>query len=391
MLKKMLCLLLAVLLCPAALAEDSGAGMLSYRELADWAAPFIARARDSQTLNNPADSLTADGYEYIYDFATLYADTPAMSPDTIVSAVVLSDASENGPRHVNVGCAMSVVLDGFYTENPELAGSDEAAVLYAVDLLPEAAYWGQVNRDGQRVQTIQYAVHEQMASGSDGYCDAGVIYTMLDNRVSAVRVYGLENRIPLETVNRTMYTLLVTGLDKSYVQVPFSYDGGALAVFGEEDLAFSGLNLLTLTPESAISLLGEPMSDTWMNNGDAGYIRVQAFAGCEVTYLFNKARTEGRVYMLRIAEDGLEGPRGLRIGDSFSSVYNRFRNGEGDFLDEMTEMLYGEEGGAFGKAEYGYNADATLIYAFPLADGRRVTLEMSFAVMELAELMLFVD
>lgn len=392
MLKKMLCLLLAVLLCPlAALAEDSGAELLSYKELASWAEPYIARARNAQPLNTPADTLTEDGYAYIYDFATLYADTPALSPDTIVNAVVLTTSGENGPRSVNVGSAMSVVLEAYYTENPDLAGTDEAAVLYTVDLLPEAAHWAQVNRDGQRVQTIQYAVHEQMASGSDGYSDAGIIYTMADNRVSAVRVYGLESRIPLETVNLVMYAALRTSLEKDYVQAPFSYDGEALAAFGEEDLVFSGMNLLTLTPDEAVALLGEPLSDTWMDNGDAGYIRVQTFASCEVTYLFNKARTEGTVYMFLLTADGLEGPRNVRIGDSFSGVYNRFRNGEGEYREDGTETLYGEGSDTFGQAYYGYNADATLTYGFTLADGRKVVLWMDFAAMELAELMLYVD
>lgn len=391
MLKKMLCLLLAVLLCPAALAEDSGADMLSYRELADWAAPFIARARDSRPLNNPADSMTEDGYSYQYDFATLYADTPVLGPDTVISAVVLNDPSENGPRHVNVGSSLSFVLDSFYTENTELAGTREAAVLYTVDRLPEAAHWAQVNRDGQRVQTIQYAVHEQMASGSDGYCDAGIIYTMEDHRVSAVRVYGLESRIPLKSVNLVMYAAMRTGLKKEYVQAPFSYAGDTLTIFGQEDLSFSGINLLTLTPDTAAALLGTPMTDIWMDNGDSGCIRVQTFHHCELTYLFNRTRTEGRVYMLLITGDGLEGPRGIRIGDSFSSVYNRFRHGEGEFLDNGAELLYGDGSAPFGKADYSGNAGAVLTYGIILEDGRRAVLEMDFAAMELTELMLYID
>ena len=392
MLKKMLCLLLAVLLCPVmALAEDFSAGTLSCRELTDWAESYIARALTSQPMNDPADSLTADGYEFVYTFATLYADTPIMSADTVVNAVVLNDSDEFGPRNVCVGDAMSVVLGAYYTENELLAGSEEAAVLYTLDLLPESAQWAQVNRDGQRVHTIQYAVHEQMATGGDGYSDMGVIYTMLENRVSAVRVYGLDRRISLNAVNDLMYTVMTAALEESYVQVPFSYDGTELNAFAEADLTFSGMNFLSLTPEAAVAALGEPMADTWMDNGDAGYIRIQTFGECEITYLFNRERTQGSVYMLVITADGLEGPRGVRIGDTFSSVYNRFRNGEGEYQEDNTEVLYGEETASFGKAEYGYDASALLRYGFMLENGKQVLMQLDFSIMELAEIMIWIN
>ena len=196
--KKMLCVLLVLLLCPMlALAEESVAEPLSYQELVSWAEGYLARAKESTPLNDPANALTPDGYEFVYDFATLYADTPDMSSDTALNAVVLTIDMENGPRSVNVDNAMSVVLDAYYNENAMLEGTKEAAVLYTMDLMPASAAWGQVLRDGQRVQTIQYGVHEQLATGGEGYTDAGVIYTMLENRVTAVRVYGLNSRSTL--------------------------------------------------------------------------------------------------------------------------------------------------------------------------------------------------
>ena len=393
MMKKMLCLLLVLALCPVmALAEESLAETLTYQELTAWAADYLARALTAAPLNDPAESHTDDGYEFIYDFATIYADSPVMSSDTVVTAVVLTTDGEPGPRGVSVNSAMSAVLDAYYNENPDLLGTEESAVLYTVDVLPGHAAWGQVLREGQRVQTIQYAVHEQLATGGEGYSDAGVIYTMAENRVSAVRVYGLASRVTLQQVNDVLYGLTTLAKEQSYAQVPFSYNGADLAVFSEEDLAFSGMDFLTLTPEAAIALLGEPASDTWMDNGEDGYIRVQHFAKCEVTYLFNREQTEGTVYMVRIFEDGLEGPRAVRCGDAFSSVYNRFRNGEGEYDDTGVEMLYGENGvGSFGKATYGVDASAALRYGFTLEDGRKVVLQLDFTTMVLSQIMLFVD
>ena len=391
--KKLLCLALCVLLLPiAALAEESTAPLLSVNELMAWAEGYIARARAEKPLNDPSQHLTPDGYEYVYTFATLYGDTPNMSPDTIFSTVVLTADDENGPRNVNVGNAMAVVIDAYYTENPHLLGTREAAALYAVDTLPESAQWGQVLRDGQRVQTIQYGVHEQYATGGEGYTDMGVIYTMADNRVSAIRVYGLNSRVDLDAVNSAMYSVMVTALEKAYAQVPFSYDGATLEKFSAKDLIFSGIDLLSLTPEKAIARFGEPMSDTWVDNGEEGYIRVQLFDGCEAIYLFNEARTEGRLYMLVITGTELEGPRAVRVGDSFASVYNRFRHGEGEYQDNDVEILYGAEAqGDFGAAYYGYDASATLRYGVVLEDGRRVILQTEYDVMDCTEIMLTVE
>ncbi len=391
--KKMLCVLLALLLCPViSLAEDSAAGMLTSQELQDWAQACIDRAWKTEPANIPADSQTIDGYEYVYEFATLYADTPVLSEDTVISTILITSDMEDGPRGVGIADGLDDVLAAYYSENPTLLGTRENAVLYAVDALPASAAWGQVLRDGQRVQTVQYAVHDQLAAGGEGYTDMGVIYTMAENRVSAVRVYGLSSRLTQEDVSGMMFTVMTDALADSYAMVPYSRNGAELAIFAENDLTFSGIELLTLTPDKAIEVLGEPMSDQWVDNGDSGYIRKQVFQQCELTWLFNEERTQGSLYMLYISADGLEGPRAVRIGDTFSSVYSRFRNGEGVYEEDGTEKLYGENGvGSFGKAAYGADASATLRYGFDAADGRKVTLHMEFTLMELAEIMITVE
>ncbi len=390
--KKRLRLPLVLTRCPLlACAEDSAANMLSCDELAGWAKGYIERAYAAEPLNVPSESETPDGYAYIYEFATLYADTPVLGADTSVNAIVVTSEEEKGPRDVGVNSALSDVLAAYYTENAALTGSKESAVLYAADMLPDSAAWGQVLRDGQRIRTVQYAAHEQMATGGEGYSDAGVIYTMVENRVSAIRVYGLNSRITGEEVSAVLFTLMMEALENDYAQVPFSYDGAELAVFSPADMIFSGLDFLTVTPENAIAALGEPMDDQWVENGDDGYIRVLTFPACEMTWLFNEGRTEGRVYMLRTAADGLEGPRAVRVGDTFASVYNRFRNGEGEYQEDGTEALYAHEDGSFGSAVYGTDASATLRYGFTAPDGRQVVLQLHFTVMELTEILLYCE
>lgn len=391
--KKMFCLLLALLLCPLCVqAEDSAADVLTYAEMMAWAEGLIQRARESAPLNDPSEDATADGYEYVYEFATLYGDSPVLSDDTEFNAVVLTADGETDLRGLRVGDALDAVLAAYYSENETLLGSREVAVLYVADELPEAARWAQVNRDGQRVSTVQYAVHEQLPSGGEGYSDAGVIYTMTENRVSAIRVYGLNSRITLDAVNDVVYNALLADLAEDYAQVPFSYVGTDLSPLGEEDMVFSGLDFLHMTAEEAEAALGGAMEDAWVENGDEGWIRIQTFADCTLTWLYDANRTAEQVYMLKITADGLEGPRAVRMGDTFSSVYNRIRNGEGEYQEDGSEVLYGTEGeGAFGVADYGYDASATLRYGFTLADGRTVTLRLDFEVMTLTGICLYID
>lgn len=390
--KSVVVLLLALLLalpCLAA-AEESAADTLTMAEVTEWTERYRERALASKPLNTPKESLTSDGYEFIYDFATIYAEKATLKADTVINAVVITSPEEEGPRGVCVDDSMQVVLSAFYNENPELQGTRSGAVLYMIDLLPDALQWGEVQRDGQRVETIQYAVHDQLTTGGDGYTDAGVIFTMQDGTVSAIRVYGTESRIGMDEVYGMRSYMQSAALVTDYQQVPFSYDGAALEKFHGGDLVFSGIDFAALTPEEALALLGDPIGDEWMEDGDNGFTRMMSFPNCEITFEYDMNKENPEIYMLLLVTDGIEGPRAVRIGDTFSQVFNRFRNGEGAFDGVSREVLYGDEiTGEFGMAEYGMDASAALRYGLVLEDGRYVVLHLTFTAMELSEVMLY--
>ena len=390
-LMKMLSLLTALLLAVlpvCVLAEESEADTLLLGELTEWAERYKERAMMSEPLNDPKASLTEEGYEFIYDFATLYADKAVMKDDTVISAVVVTSPEEEGPRGVKVDDTLTVATAAFYNENAELRGSRDSALLYLIDLLPESLQWAEIQRDGQRVETIQYAVHEQMTTGGDGYTDAGLILTMQDGTVSAIRVYGLDSRITFDEVYEVRSRMRASAMADDYVQVPFSYDGASLAKFSGEDLVFSGMEFTALTPEYAAMLLGEPLSDSWVQDGETT-IRTMTFADCELTFL-EGADGKAEIYMFLLTSGGVEGPRAVRVGDTFAEVFNRFRNGEGAFDGVSREVLYGsEESGEFGVAEYGSDASVTLRYGLVLEEGERVVLHMTFTEMVLSEVMLY--
>lgn len=396
MMKKCVALFLAlmmVLSLTTAVAE-SDADALDYDELMDWAEGFKTRALAAGApLNDPTEeaAYTEDGYAFVYDFATLYMDRPEMTADSVLQAVVVYSPEEQGPRGTGVDQLSSEVLNAFYNENDDLQGDSSFAALYVSDTMPAGALWGWVQRDGQRIETIQYAVHEQLSSGGDGYTDCGLVYTLSDNLVAAIRAYGLNETISADEVRSNLDAVQEVSEKTEYAQVPTSINGSELEMFDRDDLIFSGLDFLSLTPEEAEARLGAAQEDDWMED-EGAYLRSMEFASCTMTFSYDAQKQNPTLEMLSIDMDGLEGPRCVRIGDTLSSVISRFRNGEGDYDGVSREVLYGDgENAPYGLAEYGDDATAGLWYAAKLEDGRTVVLSMSFEQMYLSDITLYVD
>lgn len=396
MMKKCVALFLAlmmVLSLTTAVAE-SDADALDYDELMDWAEGFKTRALAAGApLNDPTEeaAYTEDGYAFVYDFATLYMDRPEMTADSVLQAVVVYSPEEQGPRGTGVDQLSSEVLNAFYNENNDLQGDSSFAALYVSDTMPAGALWGWVQRDGQRIETIQYAVHEQLSSGGDGYTDCGLVYTLSDNLVAAIRAYGLNETISADEVRSNLDAVQEVSEKTEYAQVPTSINGSELEMFDRDDLIFSGLDFLSLTPEEAEARLGAAQEDDWMED-EGAYLRSMEFASCTMTFSYDAQKQNPTLEMLSIDMDGLEGPRCVRIGDTLSSVISRFRNGEGDYDGVSREVLYGDgENAPYGLAEYGDDATAGLWYAAKLEDGRTVVLSMSFEQMYLSDITLYVD
>lgn len=394
MLKRMLCLFFVLMLLPLwpALAEENSGEILTLEELRAWVDGYKARALATQPLNDPAaaESLSEDGYMFVYEFATLYMDGPEMTEDSEIQALVVYSSDEAGLRGVRVDDSTELVLAAYYTENPDLIGSRDEALLYAVNLMPEGVYIGRLHRDGQRIQVIDYAVYEQPSTGGDGYMDAGIMYTVQDNNVTAIRAYGLNSRFGAQDVDAALAEARQLGDEASYSKVYTSYVGSELEPFNSEDLLFAGMDFANLTPEEAIEALGEPQEDVWQEDA-GGYMRRMQFASCDVTFVYDMAREKGHVVNMMIDTDLLEGPRSVRVGDTLSSVLNRFLNGEGAY-DNGREPLYGsEESGDYGLLEYRTDASFALYYGTHSEEGTPVTMYLNFDQQYLLEILLVVN
>ena len=394
MIKRILCLLFVLALLPVlpAVAEETSADILTLEELLQWAESYKLRALESTPINDPyaEESYTDDGYEFIYDFVTLYMDGPELTADSVVQGLVVTSEEEEGLRGVRVWDTAQDVLNAYYTENPDLVGNREQALIYAVDLMPGGGYIAMLHRDGQRIQVIDYVVHEQAATGADGYTDAGLIYTIQDNNVLAIRAYGLDSRFLDGDVSMALENAREIAAENTYSMVFSSYVGSELEPFDTEDMRFSGIDFPSLTPEDAITVLGEPQEDVWLDN-DGSYLRTMQFVSCEITFAYDGAQQNPRVRNMLIDTDLLEGPRSVRVGDTVASVLNRFRNGEGE-SDGFREVLYGDEAtDSYGVAEYGVGVSAVLRYGATSQDGVPVVMYLNFEQLYLKEILLLVN
>lgn len=204
MLKNALCAVLACMMLPAVAGAVETEGKITMEELTAWTDNYHERAMASAPLNDPTDpaAFSEDGYALIYDFAYIYADRPEMTADTVINAIVLWSEEEVGPRGVRVDQDIQQALTFFYNENETLDGSWESALLYISDLMPEEAGFGTLLRDGQRIGVVQYSVFEGLEEG--GYSDAGLLLTVQDGVISAVRVYGLNGVATEEEVKAAL-------------------------------------------------------------------------------------------------------------------------------------------------------------------------------------------
>ena len=377
----LLLILLGLCWCRGAQAE----GILTLDELLGWAEGYRDIAQGSAPLNNPADpdAASEEGVAFVYDFATLYLD--GTGEKSGLCGLALVDPAQYGPHMTRCGMTAEEVMGCFRNDNAALIGSHEQAVLYLVDRAEGGVWWGQVNRDGQRIDEIFYCALAPLGDGL--YSDAGVAYTLTGGVVTAIRAWGLGASIELRQAEASAQQAAHIRDDESWRPAPVSLNGLELTAFGSADLSFSGLHFPDTSPEQAAGVLGS-YTESYMEDG-SGYLRVMTFAKCELTYVCDSRKRNPVLAMLQITGAGLEGPRAVRVGDELNSVITRFRFGEGEY-NGTTEVLYGITGEVpFGVAEYSGKGAAVLRYAMEAEDGGSIVLVISFTGGAVDEILLY--
>jgi hypothetical protein len=404
MMKKFLSMIIALCMlamCGAAAAEDPDP--LTAGELEAWANGLKAVALEEELLNDPSDedSETEDGYLFQYTFAALYGDQTEMTADTKLLAAVIDDSGEEeiresnaaeqvGPRGISLSMSPAEVIALFPNDNPEQAGDYTGAMLFLHETADGGAVYGRVDRDGQRVSAITYG---EFVPENDGFRLATLQCLFTDSLLYEMRAecFDSEADIPLLTrEDRDDMIASLKALDgkDEYVAVKTSRDGTELTEFSADDLSFSGLRFLEMTPED---LPGTPEEDM-MEDDDGSYILMLDEADYDAVFRCdNEEGVNAKIVSFTIKGEGLEGPRGVRIGDKLHEDLQRFRF-EGNESDGTEEILYGDENAAsFGLAQYSADGESTLRYTTDAGDGTQAVLLLRYTMNLLEEITIYVQ
>ena len=384
-------LLVLTLLAAPACADE--AGVLTEAELNAWLNPLLRSTANVQPINAPVgeDALTEDGYAFLYDSATLYYNKPVLDAQSVLGAVAVTSEALDMPRGIRLGAPAEMLMTAYGWQNPALSGDESFAPLYVLDRLPEAAYWALAQRSGDQLLSVQCAIHARQGDGR--YTDSGVLYTVQNGVVSAIRVYGLSAAIDLATVQSNLLAVgdgKPAGTSKAAAGVTIA---SSAEPFGKSDLQFSRMDFLTLTEKGAGVLFGQASEDRWVQDDQGRWLHTLSYPGASLVFASDADRNNARLDSLTLSGDGLSGPRGLRAGMSPEEALALFRcDGNGATAGD-TALLYGDgRTPPFGTLERN-GEDSTLRYAAAVtgADGasRNIALHLTFTQGRLAELMLY--
>ena len=388
MMKRILYLLAAAVLCaviPAA-AEET-VQPVTAGELAALLEEVRARALAAEPVNDPADegALSEDGILLQYENVRIYAEAAALAEDTPVNALVFEDSEGPVFRGLGIDSLLEDLLAAFPADNAAQAGTREEAVLYLRKTAAGGFVYGRLLRDGQRVTAAEYG--EVLPEG-ENFRRASVTFSLLNGLVTAIRVDGLNPETGTADAAHAeeMYAeLKALAARDEYHAVRTSRNGLELAPFGEDDLLFSGFSYPDLRPDDLAGTENE-----LVDNEDGTWLLRCEGRGYEAVFTCDADGGNAAVLSFSIRDEETEGPRGVRLGDLFSEDFCRFRSGEHEMGEDMTEVLYGTEGTApWGFASYdSTDGETSLRYVTPTESGITVELLLRYTDNYLTEILL---
>ncbi len=355
--KKIFALLLTLFLCLfsfSALCDE--AEMLRQDEMIGLRDELVEMASSL-----PAETLTVyeeDGtYRLDYDAFALYSDQTAIADDTVIDGLEItpSESTLSDMRGLKPGDSLEQLLAAYPLDNPSLSGTYDEAVLYISGELPGTVNTGRLVRDGSRALVVEHAVY---AAQDDQVYASYVVYTLQDDVITAIQVLMQDQPIVLDEAKAELEALSLLQSKTEYS----AYRSDDPEELATEDLYFGGFDFIYGTPEQLIGILGTAQSDTWQQDG-SNYLRILQWDGAQAIFNYDSARSLQKLNLLEIYEDLLEGPRGMRIGDTLTSVIGRVRH-------DAEDALYGDGATApYGRCSKSNDGTADVVYAVSAEDG----------------------
>ena len=385
MMKKILCLALVLTFCAVLPAAAEGVQPVTAEELDTLLADVRTKVQAGEVLNNPADEAAQneDGTLFWFENAKVYAAGETFTAETPVNALVIEDGEGAVFRSVWIDSPWEDVIAAFPKDNSELAGTLEPALLY-LTMTEDGFTYGRILRDGQRVTAVEYG---EVLPAGENFRRAAVTFDLQDGLVSAVRTDGLnpeEGLMDAPFANEFLKELEALKGRSEYRAVKISNNGLELTPFDGNDLTFSGINYPALQPDN----LPGKAERTLIDNEDGTWLLCFDSAAFEAVFSCDQNGENARILSYTIRDEAVEGPRGVRLGDLFNEDFRRFRSGEQEMTEDMTEVLYGVEGTApWGAASYD-PADMSLRYVTAAEDGTEIMLILRYEDNYLTEIML---
>ncbi len=349
MIRRRICLVLTVLLLLAfaqaafAAPVQPQTGALTLEEMENWLKALEDQTAAQQPMNAPVgeESLTPDGYAYLYDTFTLYYNSTGS--DAQLMQAILTDPGTTDPRGIAVGDDQSVLLAAYGWQNPDLMGDGTVAALYLQNELPADARWAWAICSGQEVLSLQCTVHSALGDGM--YTDMGIRYQLNGGKVESISLYGLDCQgiaasdmlANLDEVSRLMAQL--SGDDHT---ASGRWNANGAQPFGVADLSFAGLDFLTLKEADVAALYGDAASTDVLPEMDGFLYLTTQRDGLQVAYLESADGSVVKAESIAITTPMLEGPRGLRVGMTLEEALALFCcDGSGRVMGSAN-LLYGD-------------------------------------------------
>ncbi len=333
---KLLSVLLALMLLvtPAWAVETEEAARLSVEEINIYIARVLAEAVASEHSVEPFSG--AEGAMVSFAGGTLTIAEETLTENATVYSYELAPG-HLCPRGLMVGDSLEALLATYPNDNANLSGDYNSALLYLSGTAEEGIECGAVTRDGQRIQGV---THYAIETSPDGAECVIVGYALSDGIITGIIVSGLNRLLTDEKVVEVVNTAADLQEKNEYFAYPTSQNGAQLDMFMREDLQFSNLDFIDLTPESAMTVLGSAQSDTWMLDSTGDYLRFMQWDGVEIIFQYDADKNFKSAHTFAMNDDIFDGPRGVRVGDTYFSVRERFMFGQG-VVTENTTFLYG--------------------------------------------------
>ena len=310
-------------------------------------------------------SPAADGYALRFKDFVLYTDTLEWTEETVLKTAVLDvppeeDGTYPDLKGIAVGTPVGEVLSRYPLDNPSLSGTREEAWLCLSGYVPGSAFTGVLYRDGQIALSAVYSLYEMAPGGVLMY---SVNYAFARGAVSMIRVSIKPAFLSVRDAQKLFGDCADLMSVHEYSAYLPSSDRPA-EPFNEEDLFFSGLDFLCLTPESAQAVLGDPADEVWAADGEA-WLYTLSWEGLSVTFICDAEKKPLYAAGLFLDEDLLEGPRGLMPGLFLSDILARFYSDPASApADDAVTELYRLDDGSSGQLEEPAEGLATVRYTY---------------------------